>query len=262
MDRKDKEKLLLLLREKRRRELQNNFYEFCVHYDSTFFTPGKPHLKVIAQALQDVADGKLNKLAVSMPPRAGKSYITSLFCAWTLGKYPQGSVMRNSYAAKLAEKFSKDIRDGIIPNERYKEVFPTVKAGGSIDSWSLSTNAQPSYFCAGVGGAILGFGCNKVAILDDPIKNIEEALSETVIESTWNWYTSTHLSRLETNCPEIHIATRWSRKDPIGRLTDEYSEEYNPNFKIINIPALDDKGHSFCEEIKTTAEYMELKKGN
>jgi predicted phage terminase large subunit-like protein len=260
MDRKAKERMLLLLREKNKRELRNNFYKFCVHMDSTFFTPGKPHLKEIADALQEVADGKLQKLAVSMPPRAGKSYITSLFCAWLLGKYPTGSIMRNSYAAKLAEKFSKDIRDGIIINPRYLEVFPNVKGNGSIDSWSLTTNTQPSYFCAGVGGAITGFGCKTVAILDDPIKNIEEALSETVIESTWNWYTSTHLSRLETNCPEIHIATRWSRKDPIGRLTDENNEAYNPNFKIINIPALDDKGESFCEEIKTTAEYMEIKK--
>jgi len=228
--------------------------------DPKFFTIGKPHLKLIADALQEVADGITLKLAISLPPRAGKSYIVSLFCAWLLGKYPLGSVMRNSYAAKLAEKFSKDIRDGIIPSERFKEVFPGVVANGSIDAWSLATNPQPSYFCAGVGGAITGFGCKNVSILDDPIKNIEEALSETVIENTWNWYTSTHLSRLESGCAEIQIATRWSRKDPIGRLTDEYGKEYNPNFKIINIPALNDKGQSFCEEIKTTAEYMELKK--
>ena len=239
---------------------RRDFYDFCVFMDKGFFTVGKPHLKLIAEAFQEVSDGKVLKLAVSMPPRAGKSYITSLYCAWVLGKYPLGSVMRNSYAAKLAEKFSKDIRDGIIPSLKYKEVFPGVKAAGSIDSWSLDTNAQPSYFCAGVGGAILGFGCNKIAILDDPIKNIEEALSETVIESTWNWYTSTHLSRLETNCAEIQIATRWSRKDPIGRITDENGEQYNPNFKVINIAALTDEGKSFCEEIKTTAEYMELKK--
>lgn len=240
--------------------LQDNFYEFCVYMDPSFFTPGKPHLKVIADAFQEAADGVTYKLAVSMPPRAGKSYITSLFCAWILGKFPDGSIMRNSYAAKLAEKFSKDIRDGIITNEKYKKVFPNIKASGSIDNWKINEYTQPAYFCAGVGGAILGFGCKKIAILDDPVKNIEEALSETVIESTWNWYTSTHLSRLETGCPEIHIATRWTRKDPIGRLTDENSETYDPSFKIINIPAIDENGKSFCEEIKTTSEYYDIKK--
>lgn len=240
--------------------VRNNFYAFCKHMDEGFFTKGKAHLKIVAEAMQEIADGKINKLAVSLPPRAGKSYITSLFCAWVLGKNPKGSIMRNSYSAKLAEKFSKDLKEGILLEPKYLEIFPWVKASGTIDAWSLSTNSQPSYFCAGTGGSLTGFGCNKIAILDDPIKNIEEALSETVVENTWDWYVSTHLSRLETGCPEIQIATRWSKRDVIGRLTDEYSDVYNPSFKVINVPALDENGESFCSEIKTTEEYMELRK--
>ncbi|MBE6054031.1 MAG: terminase large subunit [Clostridium sartagoforme] len=230
--------------------------------DPEFFTDSKWHLKVIADAFQEIYEGKIRKLAVSIAPRAGKSYITSLFCAWCLGKNPNGSIMRNSYASKLAEKFSKDIRDGFIVNPKYQGIFPGVRLGNNtaVDGWSLEGMTQPSYFCAGVGGAITGFGCNMLAILDDPIKNIEDALSEVVIENTWNWYTSTHLSRLETGCPEIHIATRWSKKDPIGRLTDEYSDTYVGDMRVIRIPALKDDGESFCEEIKTTEEYMEIKK--
>lgn len=252
-----------LIREELRKELaRRNFYEFCKYMDPDFFTEKKWHLKVIADAFQDVYEGKIKKLAVSIAPRAGKSYITSLFCAWCFGKNTKGSIMRNSYAAKLAEKFSKDIRDGFIINPKYQGVFPHVRLGKntSVDGWSLEGMTQPSYFCAGVGGAITGFGCNMLAILDDPIKNIEDALSETVIENTWNWYTSTHLSRLESGCPEIHIATRWSKKDPIGRLTDEYSDTYVKDMRVICIPALDENGNSFCEEIKTTEEYMDIKK--
>ena len=114
MSKKDKQELYQLLMQKERNICQNNFYEFCRYIDAGFFTDGKPHLKIIADAFQEVAEGKVTKLAVSMPPRAGKSYITSLFCAWMLGKYPDGSIMRNSYAAKLAEKFPKDIRDGMM----------------------------------------------------------------------------------------------------------------------------------------------------
>jgi predicted phage terminase large subunit-like protein len=255
--------LLRLLEEEHSKKCRENFYLFCVHMDEAFFTPDKKHLKVIADAFQGVADGRIKKLAISLPPRGGKSYITSLFCAWMLGKFPLGSVMRNSYAAKLAEKFSKDIRDGILTNPKYISVFPDVKLSKNsqaVDGWSIEGNSQPSYFCAGVGGAITGFGCKTLAILDDPIKNIEEALSETVIENTWNWYTSTHLSRLEIGCPEIHIATRWTKKDPIGRLTDEYSEEYDSDFVVICIPALDDNDRSFCESIKTTEEYHKLRR--
>ena len=144
--------------------------------------------------------------------------------------------MRNSYAANLAEKFSRDIRDGIIPSEKFQKVFETniSKTSSAVAAWSLEGYTQPSYFAAGVGGAITGFGCKTCSILDDSLKNIEEALSETVIENVWSWYTSTHLSRLETGCPEIHIATRWTRNDIIGRLTREDSESYNPNIKVIH----------------------------
>lgn len=240
---------------------RRDFWEFCKYYDDTFFNEKKWHLKKIAKAFQRVFEGELKKLAISLPPRGGKSYLTSLFCAWCLGKNPKGSIMRNCYAAKLAEKFSKDIRDGIIISPKYLEVFPNVKLGKStaIDGWSLEGNTQPSYFCAGVGGAITGFGCNMLAILDDPIKNFEEAISEITIENVWNWYTSTHLSRLESGCPEIHIATRWSTKDPIGRLTDVESEAYIKDMEVICIPALID-GESFCPDIKTTEEFLKIKK--
>ena len=262
-----------LLREKKEKRAQveaeimplkskEDFWTFCVYMDPVFFTGKKTHLKLIAEAFQEVAEGKVKVLAVSLPPRAGKSYITSLFCAWMLGRNPLMSIMRNSYAAKLAEKFSKDIRDGILLSPRFQAVFPEVKINpnnAAVDGWSLGKTTQPSYFCAGVGGPITGFGCNLLAVLDDPLKNIEEALSEITINSVWNWYTSTHLSRLETGCPEIHIATRWSRKDPIGRLTDPFSEEYCKDVKVIKISALDDKGNSFCEEVKTTGEYHRLK---
>lgn len=253
-------KFYRLLEVEDRERAKGNFYSFCTYMDPGFFTPKKAHLKTIADAFQEIAEGTITELAVSMPPRAGKSYVTSLFCAWMLGRNQDGSVMRNSYAAKLAEKFSKDIRDGILIHDKYKKIFPNVTIKGAIDNWMLNGRTQPSYFCAGVGGPITGFGCKTIAILDDPIKNIEEALSETVIENVWNWYTSTHMSRLETGCPEIHIATRWTRKDPIGRLTDPNSEAYKPNMKVINIPALNEDGETFCEEIKTTAEYYSLKK--
>jgi predicted phage terminase large subunit-like protein len=171
--------------------------------------------------------------------------------------------MRNSYAAKLAEKFSRDIRDGMISEPKFSKVFPKINISknlSAVDGWALEGHTQPTYFCSGVGGAITGFGCTLGGILDDPIKNIEEALSETVIENVWNWYTSTHLSRFETGCPEIHIATRWSKKDPIGRLTDPDSEFYDPEFITIVIPALDENDKSFCEAIKTTEEYHAQRK--
>jgi predicted phage terminase large subunit-like protein len=230
--------------------------------DTSFFTDDKPHLKQIAEAFQAVSDGQIKKLAISMPPRAGKSYITSLWCSWMLGNNSGGSIMRNSYAADLAYTFSYDIRQ-IVQTDKYLKIFPDIKLKSdrkAIDDWALESSKRGAYFCAGVGGPITGKGCDIAGILDDPIKNIEEAMSETIIDKVWKWYTSTHLSRFETGCPEIHIATRWSRKDPIGMLTDMFNIAYNKDFTVIKIPALDQYGKSFCEAIKTTTEYHEIKR--
>lgn len=238
--------------------LQTYFWEYCKYIDPVFFTDDKPHLIKIANALQKVSEKKIMKLVMSLPPRAGKSYIVSVWCSWMIGKNPAGSIMRNSYGQSLAEKFSYDIRD-IIKTKKYTDVFPAIKLKDDkqqIGDWAVVGSKQSSYFCSGVGGAITGKGCNIAAILDDPVKNLEDAMSETISEKTWNWYLSTHKSRMETGCPEIHIATRWSKKDPIGRLVESEAGEWT----IITVPALDESGKSFCESVKTTAEYEELKK--
>lgn len=247
-----------LIKEYKLRQARMIFYNFCVYMDPVFFTPEKKHLKQIADIFQRVEAGELKKVMVSMPPRAGKSYITSLFCAWMIGKHSDGAIMRNSYAADLAEKFSYDIRE-IIQKERYLELFSHVelkKDKRALQDWAITQARESSYFCAGVGGPISGKGCNLVAILDDPIKNVEEAMSETILDNVWRWYTGVHIARMTTGCPEIHIATRWSKKDPIGRLLELYPKDWT----VLVIPALDEYGKSFCEAVKTTQEYLDIKK--
>ena len=225
--------------------------------DKEYFNEKKrPHLKKIAKILQKVFEGIYNKVAIALPPRAGKSYITTMFCAWLLGIEPTGSIMRNSYAERLAFKFSYDTRD-IIRSDKYRQVFLGVELSynkTAVTGWNLKTAKQVSYFCSGVGGSITGFGCNILAILDDPIKNMEEALSEVILENKWNWYTSTHLSRLEGGCPELHIATHWSNKDIISKLENEGYFDY-----VYKVPALNEKGKSFCESVKSTKKLLEIK---
>ena len=246
------------LAEYARQELaRRDFWYYCKYMDRSFFTENKKHLKLIAHKLQKVYEGEILKLMISLPPRSGKSYTVSLWCSWVLGKNNESALMRNSYAATLAEKFSYDIRD-IIKKDIYLEVFPDVQLKADkrrVDDWAIEGAKQSSYFCAGVGGAITGKGCKEAAILDDPIKNLEDALSEVILDKTWNWYMSTHRSRMESGCPEIQIATRWSKKDPIGRLLDSPEAE---EWEVITIPALID-GKSFCEEVKTTEEYLKEK---
>jgi predicted phage terminase large subunit-like protein len=240
-----------------RQELaRRSFYHFCRYYDRDF-VHARPFVKDICEAFQEVEDKKIKSLSVSLPPRAGKSYITSLFCAWTLGKNPDKSVMRNACTATLFLKFSYDVR-AILKDERFKRVFPDVSLSddkANLQGWNTNKSKQVGYFGAGVGGTIIGFGASNVAITDDLYRGIEDALSDTVNDRIIQWKESTHDSRFETGCARIDIGTRWSVKDIIGNGIE--NKIYD---KSIIVSALDDQGNSFCEAVMTTEEYKQVQK--
>jgi predicted phage terminase large subunit-like protein len=242
----------LLRMELARRDL----WQFCLYMDADFFNQ-RPFLKEVAEAFQRIEEGKIKSLSVSMPPRAGKSYITSLFCAWTIGRNPSESVMRNTCTATLYVKFSYDVR-AIIQSIKYKQVFTDVRLSDdkkNLQGWNTNTARQVSYFGAGVGGTIIGFGATKVAITDDLYRGIEDALSDTVNDRIHQWKQSTHDSRFETGCARVDIGTRWSLNDVIGRnMADNQYEQ------CIVIPALDEHGNSFCEAVMTTSEFEDKRK--
>jgi predicted phage terminase large subunit-like protein len=261
MNRDDKKQLIRLLVEKKRRaELHKSsgrFWSFCLYYDYEFFT-SRPFLEETADALQYVYDeyvaGRPRRVSVSMPPRSGKSYIISLFCAWWLGKLPTLSVMRNACTATLYRKFSYDVRN-IIRSKKWSNIFQGISLSpdkSNLDGWNLTTAKQVSYFGNGVGGTIIGFGAN-LAITDDLYKDIEAALSPDYNEKVLQWKESAHDSRKELNCPEIFIGTRWSKQDIIGRAIE--SKKIDRQMKI---SALTPDRKSFCEAVKSTAEYLEI----
>jgi len=231
------------------------FWDFCLYYDREFFSE-RPFLKEIADAFQEISENKIKSLSVSMPPRAGKSYITSLYCAWVLGKYPTESVMRNTCTATLYVKFSYDVR-AIVKSDKFKEVFPVRLSDdkANLGGWNTDTAKMVSYFGAGVGGTIIGFGATKVAITDDLYRGLEDALSDTVNDRIIQWKEATHDSRLESGCARIDIGTRWSVNDVIGRGMDEANYD-----KSIIVPALNELDQSFCEAVITTEEYLHKRK--
>jgi len=235
-----------------------NFWAFCCYWDWEFFRINRRFLKDVALLFQEVADayreGRAMTVSVSMPPRAGKSYITSLFAAWWLAQFPELSVMRNTCTAALYNKFSYDTR-AIIRDPRFSQIFPEIRLKAdkqNIDGWTLETSKQVAYFGAGVGGSIIGFGAN-VAMTDDLYKDMADALSDAVQSSTDMWKGSAHDSRMEKNCPEIFIGTRWSNTDVIGKAMASGKIE-----KSVVIRALVD-GETFCDNVKSTAEYLKIR---
>lgn len=251
-------------------------WEYCLYHDYDFFSK-RLYLQPVADTFQYLIEQEETpeaiidriesnrfvkkftrnpeKATANMPPRAGKSYITSVCCAWAIGKYPVESIMRNSCTARLYEKFSYDVRE-IVRSDKFKEVFPSIKLSNdkqNIAGWNTTKAKQVSYFGAGVGGSIIGFGASLIAITDDLYKSIDDALSSTVNDKVVRWKEGTHDSRLEGACPEYDIGTRWTKSDIIGQTMA--NNDYDI---IITIPALVDN-KSFCEEVRSTKKYLQIR---
>lgn len=199
--------------------------------------------------LADVVAGKSPRLIICMPPRSGKSEISSRrFPAYALGRFPDLSVIACSYSADLASRFNRDVQR-IIDSDEFAEVFPEVSLSGKNVRTSAKGNYirtsdlfeivghSGSYRSTGVGGGITGQGAD-ILIIDDPIKDRAEAGSQTIRDSVWDWYTSTAYTRLSPGGGVIVMATRWHMDDLIGRLVTRSESGQGDTFKVISYPAI------------------------
>ena len=195
------------------------------------------HTGVLIEQLERVEAGDLTRLMIFMPPRHGKSELSSrLFPGWYLRRRPQNFVALSSYGADLSYGFSRNARDYY---ERSGGELD--KSAGAIKHWE--TGHGGGMWACGVGGPATGRGFS-VGIVDDPVKSWEEAYSETIRERNWNWWQSTWLTRMnETTSALIIILTRWHEDDLAGRiLQQERDEEEDPErWTIVNMEAIKDK---------------------
>lgn len=202
--------------------------------------------KEIAKKLEGVERGEINRLMIFVPPRNGKSEIGSiLFPAWYLGRNPDKEIITSSYSADLAQDFGYKTRN-IVDNREYQELFNTKLREDSKSKAKWLTEEGGGYTAVGVGGAITGRGAN-ILIIDDPIKNREEAESQVVRDKIWNWYTSTAYTRLEKGGAVILILTRWHKDDLAGRLL-KAQEAGGDKWEVIKFPAVATKDEPFRKE--------------
>lgn len=193
----------------------------------------------------DVAAGKNPRLMLLMPPRHGKSEIASRnFPAWHMGQYPDHEFISCSYNLSLAMGFSRKVKQ-IIEDPSYEQVFPGARLdpkNQSTEEWALE-GARGGYVAAGIGGPITGKGAH-VLVIDDPVKNAEEADSADAREKIWEWYNSTAYTRLAPGGGVLVIQTWWHDDDLAGRLQTMMSaalkdeDEHVDQFEVIKYPAI------------------------
>jgi len=187
-----------------------------------------PHLRFIRRYLADVTDGRTKRLMIFLPPRHGKSEMTTVrYSAWALAQNPDKRVIVGSYNQTLANKFSRKIR-----RIATAVGVPIDRARTAVDDWE--TLEGGGVRAAGVGAGITGMG-GDIIVIDDPIKNREEANSLTYRERVWTWYTDDLYTRLEPGGKIIIILTRWHEDDLAGRIL---ASDDAPNWHVVTLPAL------------------------
>jgi predicted phage terminase large subunit-like protein len=221
------------------------------------------HHRALARKLNDFANGKIKRLMVFMPPRNGKSELVSRrLPAYLLGKNPDCSIISTSYSADLASRMNRDVQR-IIQSKEYTELFPATRLNNNRvttrDPVASLQNTEifevvgraGTYRSAGIRGGITGLGANFV-IIDDPIKNEEEAASPTIREKIWQEYSSTIYTRLEKDAGILVTMTRWHEDDLAGRLLDQIKNDPAADeWEVVNFPAI-------CEGVSNELDPREI----
>jgi hypothetical protein len=244
-----------------REKCEQNFLPFVKKMWPSF-VHGRHHA-VMAKAFEDVASGKIKRLAISCPPRHTKSQFGSfLFPAWFLGKFPDKKVMQSSNTSELAVGFGRNVRN-LVMSEEYSKVFPNVKLrqdSKSAGRWAV--NQYGEYFAIGVGGTMTGRGAD-IVIIDDPHSEQEATIAShdpSVYDSAYEWYTSGPRQRLQPNGGIIIIATRWSERDLIGRVLKDAAERGKEDeWRVIEFPAILPSGNPLWPEFWSLDELSALK---
>jgi predicted phage terminase large subunit-like protein len=220
---------------------------------------GGRHHDIMAQKFEDIANGKIRRLIINMPPRHTKSEFASfLLPAWLIGRRPKLKIMQTTHTAELAFRFGRKVRT-LMEGDEYKKVFQQVglraddKAAGR---WS--TNQGGEYFAAGVGGAVTGRGAD-LLIIDDPHSE-QDALSPAALEHAYEWYTSGPRQRLQPGGSIVIVMTRWAENDLTGKLIRQQSRDILADkWEIVEFPALMPSGEPLWPEFWKKDELLAVK---
>tara|TARA_R100001460_G_scaffold95620_1_gene137797 strand:+ start:639 stop:2117 length:1479 start_codon:yes stop_codon:yes gene_type:complete len=214
---------------------QTNFIDFVKHIWSSFIE-GRHH-KIYAEKLQNVADGKSNRLIVNMPPRHTKSEFASyLFPAWLMGRKPTSKIIQATHTSELAVGFGRKVKN-LIDSPEFSDIFPDVSlASDAKASGRWSTNKGGEYYAVGVGGALAGRGAD-LLIIDDPVSE-QDALNPTMLDNIYEWYTSGPRQRLQPGGSIIIVMTRWSIRDLTAKVLKKQAEGGADNWEVVEFPAI------------------------
>ena len=220
------------------------------------------HHKKMAKAFEKVAEGKIKRLIINMPPRHTKSEFASyLLPAWFLGRYPNKKVIQTAHTAELAVGFGRKVRN-LVDSDVYSDIFPGVSLqADSKAAGRWNTNKAGEYFAIGVGGAVTGKGAD-ILIIDDPHSEQEAALAATnpeIYDKVYEWYTSGPRQRLQPGGSIIIVMTRWGLRDLTGQVVKSSMQRGGDDWEVIEFPAILPSGNPLWPEFWSLNELSALR---
>lgn len=244
---------------------KREFFFYCQLKAPDFYKSDRDYLIQLCNEFQEFLASDEKVMVVNEPPRHGKSRTAGLLVEWVLGNDKSKKIMTGSYNETLSTMFSKNVRNSIQEEKAdelkpvFSDVFPGVaikRGDAAMNLWSLE-GGYNNYLATSPTGTATGFGCS-LMIIDDLIKNAEEANNEAVKEKHWEWFTNTMLSRLEEGGKIIIIMTRWSSDDLAGRALEHYKEQ-GVKIRHVSMKALIDekKKEMLCSEVLSYESYIE-----
>lgn len=250
----------------RRRKARSDLQSFIIYLNPDYIVSDFSNM--VCAELDDFINrmmlGERPVLILGAPPQHGKSDIVSRYLpAYIFGRYPDLRLAGLSYGKDLATDMNRDVQR-IMMGDEYAILFPEsclnsrrvvtidVEAKRNSETFEI-VGRKGSYVGQGVGGPLTGKRID-LGIIDDPIKNAKEALSETTKKAVWNWYVSTFLTRLSKSSGHIIMATRWATDDLSGRV-----EKINPRARVLAFPAINEDGNALVPELHPIDKLLETK---
>jgi len=228
----DNAKYLAAVPQLKRLLCQKSLLHYCQAVMPGFQSP--PHILRLLDFWRAIESGRIRRGVIAIPPRHGKSLLWTLVVPWLLGRHVDWQIAAASYGAELSEAWGRKVRT-ILAGDAHQHIFPScqlVSDNAAAHRLELTSGGGARF--VGRGGALLGTGAH-LLIGDDLYENGEEARSETVKRTTWEWFNETFLTRLEPGGAVVIIGSRWAEDDVIGRLIREHANE---GWVLLHYPAI------------------------